>query len=307
MRRAAITAAVVALSLVIVAPSIHADDAVGPAPTGALKWQQFSRQIADVHPVFTARHEGNVGLMWLDPTVLRFRLIPGTTAPEKSPVRGIDNRPSTWVPKLVAAFNGGFLLKDEPGGYFYNGTTVKPMVNGMASMVITKDGGFDVIVWRKQDRITKDVLAVRQNWEPLIVHGNVRSNANDPWYRWGGTDGNSPLATRSAVGVTKDGGVVYAFCNNCVAHELGVAMAKGDVETAMILDMNKSWPNGFYYSAPKRKGKPPVGHRVHPDQWRTPGEYLYRGSKDIIVADAISPTPAPTPVPTPTPTPAPAQ
>ncbi len=291
MRKGIIAGTLAACCVLFLAPLANAE------PSGPLKWKQFSRTISDVHPVFTTHSGKHVGLMWLDPSVLAFRLIPGTTAPEKSPVRGIDNRPSTWVPKLVAAFNSGFLLKDNPGGYYYNDRVVKSMVDGMATMVLTKAGGFDVIVWHKDDRISDDVLAIRQNWEPLVVHGEDQSNANDSWYRWGGTDGNSPLANRSAVGVTADGAIVYAVCAKCVAHDLGIALVKAHVKTAMILDMNKSWPNGFYYSAPKKHGKQPVGHRVADGQWRTPGEYLYRGTKDIIVADAKAPTPAPEPAP----------
>ena len=272
-----------------------------PVPSGSLKWKQFARQVNGVHPVFTASSGNKVGLMWLNPQVLRFRLIPGTTAPEKSPVRAIDNRPSTWVPRLVAAFNGGFLLKDNPGGYFYNGRTVTPMVDGMGTLVFTKDGGLDVTVWRKGDHISKDVIAIRQNWEPLVIRGKDQSSANDSWYRWGGTDGKSPLANRSAVGQTNSGEIVYAFCAKCVAHDLGVALVGANVETAMILDMNKSWPNGFYYSAPKSKHGKPVGHRIHPGQWRGPTDYFFRGSKDIVVADAVKPAPAPEPTPAPTP------
>ncbi len=55
--------------------------------------------------------------MWMNPDLLRFRYIPGTAYPEGSPKRPQDRRPSTWVPRMVAAFNGAFHLKDRAGGY----------------------------------------------------------------------------------------------------------------------------------------------------------------------------------------------
>ena len=41
---------------------------------------------------------------------------------------------------LVAAFNSGFYISDSKGGYYSEGRTVAPLVNGAASLVIYKDG-----------------------------------------------------------------------------------------------------------------------------------------------------------------------
>lgn len=307
MRAAVLPFAAAALLLVssLSATNVRAEETPTTAaitPPDGVHWRILKRNVNGVHPVATARLGANVALMWLDPSVLKFRLIPGTTAPEKSPAKAIDNRPNTWVPRLVAAFNGGFLLKDNPGGYYYAGKTVKPMVDGVATMRISKAGELSVFVWHKDDVIGKDTAAIRQNWEPLVVKGKSTAKRSDSYYRWGGTDGKHPIANRSALGQRNDGSLVYAFCNMCLGYDLGEALEKADVETAMILDMNKSWPNGFTYTAPKRNGKNPVGYRIHPDQWRQPSEYFFRGTKDIVVATAVKPDPAPEPTPAPAPT-----
>ena len=61
------------------------------------------------------------------------------------------------------------------------------------------------------------------------------------------------------------------------------ALVKAKVRTAMMLDMNKSWPMGFYYNAPLT-GSRPVGARIQSGIWRAPSEYQQWFKKDIVVA-----------------------
>jgi hypothetical protein len=61
------------------------------------------------------------------------------------------------------AFNGGFRLKDSAGGFYSEGQTARPLVDGVASLVIRTDGTVDVGVWRRDDQIGNTIVAVRQN------------------------------------------------------------------------------------------------------------------------------------------------
>ena len=96
--------------------------------------------------------------MWMNAYALTFRYIPGYQYPEGSPQRSIDHKPSTWVPRMVAAFNGGFHLSDDVGGYFYDGQTVKRLRPGLASLNITAGGRISVGVWGRWFRPMKSPM-----------------------------------------------------------------------------------------------------------------------------------------------------
>ncbi len=69
-----------------------------------------------VHVTYLASFDkGRLALPWMNPSLVRFRFIPGPQIPEKSRSRSIDNNPATWVPHMVAVFNGGFWLRDVLG------------------------------------------------------------------------------------------------------------------------------------------------------------------------------------------------
>ena len=62
---------------------------------------------------------GTIGLMWMDPSLLSFRFVPGSSYPERGPILPQDRLVSSWEPRMAAAFNGAFKLSDQDGGYFY--------------------------------------------------------------------------------------------------------------------------------------------------------------------------------------------
>ena len=62
---------------------------------------------------------------------------------------------------LVAAFNGGFLMKDAQGGYYTEGKTVYPLVTGAASLVTYADGSVTVGAWGTDVTMTASVIQSR--------------------------------------------------------------------------------------------------------------------------------------------------
>jgi hypothetical protein len=226
---------------------------------------------------------GSVGLMWMNPDLLSFRFIPGYKSPEAGPARAIDNRPSTWSARMVAAFNGAFLLKDGAGGYYYNGKTVRALRNGQAAFTVAENGRLHVVVWSYGNNVPRGTLAVRQNLPPLVARGTSRAKDGDSPSTWGNADGGSSHANRSALGELADGSLVFAYGAEVTAAAMGDALAAAGVRTAIMLDMNKSWPMGFVYDAAKG-GHLPVGHRIQSGIWREPSSYANRFSKDFVVA-----------------------
>ena len=225
---------------------------------------------------------GRVGLLWMNSDALRFRLIPGYQVPESSPVRAMDRIPATWVPQMVAAFNGGFRLKDHLGGYFYAGKTVSPLIPGVGSLMVLDDGRLQVGAWGDNMKLSSRTVAVRQEL-PLLV-SNYQSMANNSQGAdyWGRTNGSLPNANRSALGQLSDGALVYAEGSEVTPVQLASALIKVGVRHAMVLDMNKSWPNAFVYT---RQGGQVVGQKVQQNMWRQPSIYYQRFTKDFIVAE----------------------
>jgi hypothetical protein len=91
-------------------------------------------------------------------------------------------------------------------------------------------------------------------------------------------------ANRSALGQLADGSLVFAYGSEVEAYVMARSLAAVGVRTAVMLDMNKSWPMGFVYDAP-RGGNLPVGHPVQAAVWRDSSTYFSQFSKDFVVAD----------------------
>ena len=231
--------------------------------------------------------DGSIGLMWMDAQALTFRYIPGYQYPEGSPQRSIDHEPSTWVPSMVAAFNGGFHLRDDVGGYFYEGQLVKRLRPGLASLDITTAGRISVGVWDHTINSTSGFEVIRQNLPPLVRHGRAQAYPGESNSAWGQSNGGISTANRTALGELRDGTVVFAYGSDVQAYELADALVRVGVRTAVMLDMNKSWPTGFYYVP--NGSSAPHGHRILPLIWREPTTYFHQFKKDFIVAESTPP------------------
>ena len=255
------------------------------APTGGgLTWRAAGRLVDGRRAVelgLTADHR--VGLMWMNPELLTFRYIPGYRFPEGGPSRPVDNQPSTWTRRLVAAFNGAFELKDGAGGYWYAGRTVRPLRRGLATLTVSRAGRLAVSAWGGQTTPDPGTEVVRQNLTPVVSHGRSMAGSPDGRALWGNANGGLSTANRTALGQLADGSLVFAYGSEVTVTELADALVRAGVRTAMVLDMNKSWPMGFVYSAAHPGGLPP-GERIQSGIWRDPSTYYSRFEKDFVVA-----------------------
>ena len=260
--------------------------ALRPPTIAGVKWAPAGRLVHGISAVYVASLNGTaVKLMWMNPQLLRFRFIPGYQYPEGGPSQGIDHQPATWVHAMVAAFNGAFKLRDNAGGYFYNGRIVRTLRPGLASLTIDKSGKLKVGVWQQGSRPPAGTDVVRQNLTPLILDGRSMAHLNDSPARWGRTDGGLSHANRTALGELADGSLVFANADETTAQVISGALVRAHVRTAMMLDMNKSWPTGFVYEAPIG-GHMPIGRKIQQRTWRAPSTYFKQFEKDFVVAVA---------------------
>ena len=221
---------------------------------------------------------GSVTLLWMDPTRLRFHFVPGYSIPG-GPATKTDVTPSTWMRRMVAAFNGGFKLSDGAGGYWYRGKTVSRLRSGLATFAISSDGSIRVGIWGRDLKMSKSFVVVRQNLRPIVDHGRSMASTGDSASRWGAADGGVSTANRTALGVRADGSIVFEFGHNVTAYTMAQGLLRAGVREALVLDMNRTWPTGFVYS--HRSGKV-SGSRINPAVMRPPSTYYARFTKDFV-------------------------
>ncbi|HQU26658.1 MAG TPA: phosphodiester glycosidase family protein [Acidimicrobiales bacterium] len=314
MRRTAFALAVTA----VLVPSVTGGPGVVGA-AGALRARQPLPAPADLTP-FTARYPGGLGIYrpvgrrvggrpalfvtwlrlpgnpstvagvaWMDTHLLKAQLYSGSLSPgglfwhRTAPVTPSAAR------TLVAAFNGGFLMKDSHGGYLSEGHLVAPLVRGGASLVIYRDGSATVGAWGVDVGMTPQVVAVRQNLTLLVDHGRpVPGLVASDVSRWGSSLNNVVDTPRSGLGVTKDGALVYVEGPMNIVDLARVLVRAGAVR-AMALDMNPFWTIFAYYtpSSPTGLAGPGNGHRLNATMVQSPDRFFQVSyARDFVTMSA---------------------
>jgi hypothetical protein len=225
------------------------------------------------------------GLAWIDTSRVRFELWSGTQEPGgpgwtlQAPI------PVGVRGDLLAAFNSGFKLADSRGGYFAEGRTVRPLVNGKASMVFHADGRLDVGQWGRDVSMAPDVVGVRQNLVLLVDNGQAAPDLGvDSLSRWGFTPGNRTLVWRSGVGVDAKGHVIYAAGNGLSVQSLANVLVAAGAVRAMELDINSTWTHFFsYHDDPSVPGGT-ASVKLLPDMNAPADKYFHPSSRDFVAA-----------------------
>jgi hypothetical protein len=219
------------------------------------------------------------GVMWMDPTLVKGQLHPGYQDPGGTWAATSSLTPNQR-PSTIAAFNAGFRLNgDSHGGYFSEGRTAVPLVDGAASLVLSKDGTATVGTWNQEVRMGPDVASVRQNLVPLIDNGIVNPDCGTGGQQlWGRTVGSAAFIDRSAFGVTADGAEVYVAGRALSVCSLAEMLRDAGVVRGLELDINPTWVTGAYFqTAP---GQPTRAFRLYPDEKVDPQHYYLPSSRD---------------------------
>jgi len=255
-----------------------------PALPGEGAWSPAGRLVAGVPAVYTTELRPDaihtsyvVGVAWMDPTLLHATLYSGSQIPGGGPYTHTAPISPTAAPSLVSAFNAGFLMSAANGGYYTDGKTIYPLVNGGASAVIYANGTMTVGQWGRDVSLTPNVVSVRQNLD-LIVDGGQPVpglNASDTT-RWGATLGDQVYVFRSGLGVTANGALVYVGGPGLNITDLANLLVRAGAVRAMELDINTDWVNYSYYtpSTPYGPATPQNGTMLLPVMTGTPARYF---------------------------------
>ena len=227
-----------------------------------------------------------VGVVWMKHTALRFELHPGASEPGGSwPVP--DTVPPGQRTGLVATYNGGFKLSngDSHGGFYLDGSTGVPLVDGAASEVFHRDGSLTIGRWDQDVAMAPDVVGVRQCLVPLVSGGQVTEAVHDGGTDvWGLTDGGNSFVARSGVGIDRNGDILYAGGRLMSVETLATVLQRAGAVTAMMLDINLSWPSFISYDGSRQPADPVPYNLVN--FVRAPTRYYDESSRDFVAVYA---------------------
>ncbi|MGO8883257.1 MAG: hypothetical protein ACLQI7_06070 [Streptosporangiaceae bacterium] len=228
-----------------VAPAASAPPVSAPRTTASPKAPVIKRpprpkvivsyfRAADGTVVTAARFSGPV----------HYRLHSGSSDPGSAALSVVRAGPAVGSGerrRLLAAFNGGFLLSSHAGGYEQEGHIISPLRRGLASLVIDRSGTARIGVWGSGlPRPGESVFSVRQNLRPLVRGGHATGAAAD-WTAWGATLGGGEDVARSALGENAAGELIYAAGMSTTPADLAAALVHAGARTAMELDINPEW------------------------------------------------------------------
>jgi hypothetical protein len=255
---------------------------VSPALPGEGVWQPIGPVVDGTPTMYEAQFRADTiytsqitTAVWIDPTRLHVSLIPGLTEPGGSWPHPPYITPAE-LPYVVAAFNGGFRFQDAHGGFYLDGRTAVPLVNGAASFVIYSDGRVNIGSWGTEVTMTPQVVAVLQNLVPMVDGGQVTPSATyDDTSVWGATLGTAVVVARSGVGITADGALVYVAGPALSARTLAESLQRAGAVRAMTLDINPEWVTFNVYQHPNPSDPSyVVGSKLYPQQQRPATRYL---------------------------------
>jgi hypothetical protein len=126
---------------------------------------------------------------------------------------------------------------------------------------------------------------------PLIVDHGRPSRALDNSTRWGYTLGNAVRVWRTAVGVDRNGNLIYAAADLQTVKTMARIMVRLGAVRAMQLDINPEWPTLITYT--HRNGLDPV--RIVPNYQQPPTRYLVPDDRDFFAVYRKLPGPVTVP------------
>ncbi|MDA8196888.1 MAG: hypothetical protein M0019_06755 [Actinomycetota bacterium] len=189
-----------------------------------------------------------VSVAWINQDYAQVQMFAGTSQPGGSwPYEG--SIPQSLWPKLIGAFEGGFIFNQSNGGWYADGRYGLPLVQGAASIVSYSNGTVDIGAWGSEVSMTPSVTGVRQNLIPLVDNGRVVAAANqNPLVTWGFSLGNILNTWRSGLGITASGALIYVGGPGLSPAELGAVLVWAGAIRGMQLDMNPYWVNYIQYT-----------------------------------------------------------
>ena len=220
-----------------------------PAVPGEGQWKAFGPSVKGVQGAYVTsiRPDGVHtsildAVIWIDPTVLKFRQYPGTKIPG-SPWDRPDYVEADRQAQLVAAFAGGFRIQDSHGGIILGKKTYVSMRNGGATFTIDNNGVPNVGAWGTDVGNSAALDSARQSLDPIVVGGAVAPDlSTDANRKWGFTGpANKTAVWRSGLGVRADGSIIWVGGDGLTIDALAQTLVRAGAVRGMQLEINREW------------------------------------------------------------------
>jgi hypothetical protein len=235
-----------------------------------------------------------VGVVAFDLKRTRLHYVLGTTEPN---VPGVPKAPGI-IPAadrlagiLLAAFNGGFKTINGHFGVMDNGTVLIAPILNMGTVALYRDGSIRIGEWGIDLKYSKDMVTYRQNCALMVQNGAVNplvynNSVND----WGATIPGSGAISRSGLGISQDGKVLYYFAGqNLTMPALATAMQDAGAYQAMELDINNIYV--LFTSFKVKNGQLVAIPLLQKEMVKKLNRFLGSYSRDFFYITASNPQP----------------
>jgi hypothetical protein len=196
-----------------------------------------------LHPHATSRFI-TVTLVAIDLSRLRLGFMPGVEDVGKRKVPFVAGLvPAEQQPKLVAAFNGGFMLRHGRWGMQLGETSLQSQRDPGCSIAIDADGAVQIRSWPELAANSAQFAAIRQTPPCLIENGVLHplllKGVDKPW---AGNTAGVVTRRRSGIGVDRESKrLLYAVGLETTPRLLAEGLKAAGAEHAAELDINWNW------------------------------------------------------------------
>jgi hypothetical protein len=227
------------------APMPDADDAKAPAI--------MYRAITHPDP---RRGYAALALVAIEREAVDIHLVAGTSEPESPRVQPKDRPgkiPESHHAGLIAAFNGGFKATHGEYGLLLDGMEFLPPKDYSCTFVHYTDGKLAIATWSKLKSAGIAQLSYYRQTPPCLVEDGelpkVVEVSGEYAKGWGATVSGETVIRRSAIGLSKDGKIVYYGIGDALtAQSLARGMKAAGGYWVAELDVNYSFPRFLLYS-----------------------------------------------------------
>ncbi len=227
-------------------------------------------------------------LVRMNQKATRLVYVPGTKEPGGSGWAWHSEIPPNQRPHVVAAFNAGFKFHDFKGGAYTEGRhVVRPLANGLASVIIHRNGTADVARWGGDATVGRDVVSVRQNLALIVDGGKPAAGLlSDRGGQWGTKKSQLQFTWRSALGVDAHHRLIYAAGRKMSLSALATAMADAGAVRAMQLDIHDKVVTFNWYRPNPKAPLGVDGSKLMASMQRGTNRFLAPDQRDFLAVAA---------------------
>lgn len=221
---------------------------------------------------------------WIRAGSYRAHLVAGTKEPDTGSWPGDARVAPGDVPNLLATFNAGFKFHDTPGGFFEDGRSSRPLVDGLATATISSSGALQVGALGPEVSLGAGTTEARQNLHLVVDDGapvaGLSANGSG---RWGTAHNQGQYTWRSGLGVDAAGDLVYVAGNGLDLVHLADALVEAGAVRGMELDMHSGMVSfSSWVPAPAGSKEPVEPAKLLPDMTREADRYLAPDQRDFF-------------------------